>query len=131
MIQKFHVQIRLVKVYFNILSVQILRNSIFINRRRFLNATFRIETIFGSKNVVCLKKKAHTSFIMKVTSFYSLEMSIFYPKTILYPLTLTRFLMFNTTYVLRNTIVQFFSSISLLQPILEYKYGICDVPNMF
>ena len=80
MIQKFHVQIRLVKVYFNILSVQILRNSIFINRRRFLNATFRIATIFGSKNVVCLKKKVHTSFIMKVTSFYSLEMSIFYPQ---------------------------------------------------
>ena len=63
------VQIRLVKVYFNIPSVQILRDSIFINRRRFLNATFRIATIFGSKNVVCFKKKAHTSFIMKVTSF--------------------------------------------------------------
>ena len=76
------VQIRLVKVYFNIPSVQILRDSIFINRRRFLNATFRIETIFRSKNVVCFKKKAHTSFIMKVTSFYSQQS---YPKTIILP----------------------------------------------
>ena len=52
---------------------------------------------------------------MKLTSFDNLRIGN--PTPELFPLTLTRFLMFNTTQNLRDTIELFFSSISVLQPI--------------
>lgn len=73
---------------------------------------FKSERFLGQK---CGLFKEKSTFIMKVTSFHSLASINLTPKPSFYPLTLTRFLMFKTTYVLRNTIELFFFSISLLQ----------------